>query len=391
MHRIQNTLFTLIVLAGLVLAGCDTTTPIAPDGVVSSARAQGAEPTGSSATNRAGAVFTMTNAPEGNEVVLFNRAANGRLAGHKRFATGGAGGDGVTPASNPLALDEAHQYLFVVNAGSDELSVFERWGRSLRRTDLVPSNGPLPLSVTVKENLVYVLNAGRSGVPGTISGFVNDGGTLTSIGTMALPPGTNGPTQIDFNPDGDQLVVTDRPSDTIIVYPVDASGQVGMPVINASDAGSVPFGFDFTPVQGTLLVSEAGGAPGGSALSHYQIADDGTLTTVVNSAPTSQVAACWVEVTPDGAFAYVTNTGSGTVTGFRIQADGSLERLAAITADLGDGSTPLDMTLAGSFLYVQAAGNRAIEGFAIAADGGLTKIRGAATGLPSSVVGLASF
>lgn len=389
MQRTRNPIFTFLLVAGLVLAGCDANTPLSSEDDASLARTQRAESTGP-LTSRvaAGAVFTMTNAADANEVVVFNRAANGRLSELKSYATGGAGGDGVTPASNPLALSNNNQYLFVVNAGSDELSVFERRGRSLKRTDIASSNGPLPLSVTSYNDLVYVLNAGRDGVLGNISGFKVNGGTLTPIGTTELPEGTNGPTQIDFNPDGDQLVVTDRPSDTIIVYSVDASGQVSAPeVVNESDEGSVPFGFDFTPTQGTLLVSEAGGG----ALSHYLLNDDGTLTTVVNSAPTSQQAACWVEVTPDGAFAYVTNTASGTVTGFRILTDGSLERISAVTADLGDGSVPLDMTVTGPFLYVQARGNRAIEGFAIDADGGLTKVQGAAMELPSGVVGLASF
>jgi 6-phosphogluconolactonase (cycloisomerase 2 family) len=397
MHRAHRVLLSVFLLAGIGLIGCDATGPpeandeAAPAaGETRTARPGGAGSAGGPAT---GAVFTMTNRPSGNAVVAFNRAATGRLSKLDTYPTGGAGGRGVTPSSNPLAFGDEERYLFVANPGSDEVSVFSRRGRSLTRTDVVASGGPRPLSVAVDGNLVYVLNAGREGAAPTIRGFALEDGTLSPIGTAALPDGVKGPPQIGFSPSGDQLVVTDRPSDQIIVYPVQASGQVKAPTVTDVDEGSVPFGFDFTP-QGTLLVSEARGAPSGSALSHFQITSDGTLATVVNSAPTTEKAACWVEVTPDGKLAYVTNTASGTVTGFRVQADGAVQRVTenGVAADLGDGSVPLDMTISGSVLYVHEKGDRAITGFRIDPQtGALTKTDGAATGLPASAAGLASF
>ena len=335
----------------------------------------------------------MTNRPSGNAVVAFNRAATGRLSKLDTYPTGGAGGSGVAPSSNPLAFGDEERYLFVTNPGSDELSVFERRGRSLKRVDVVATGGPRPLSVAVDGNLVYVLNAGRDGAAPNISGFTVEDGSLALVGTAALPEGTKGPPQIGFSPSGDQLVVTDRPTDRIIVYPVETSGKVESPTVNDVDEGSVPFGFDFTP-KGTLLVSEARGADPGSALSHFLVESDGALTTVVNSAPTTERAACWVEVTPDGALAFVTNTASGTVTGFRVQPDGAVQRVTnnGVTADLGDGSVPLDMTISGSVLYVHEKGDRSITGFRINSEtGALTATDGAATGLPASAVGLASF
>ncbi|MFB6248822.1 MAG: lactonase family protein [Salinibacter sp.] len=335
----------------------------------------------------------MTNRPSGNAVVAFNRAANGRLSKLNTYPTGGAGGSGVAPSSNPLTFGDKDRYLFVTNPGSDELTVFERRGRSLTQTEVVATGGARPLSVAVDGNLVYVLNAGRSGTPASISGFTIEDGTLSPIGTFPLPEGVKGPPQIGFSPSGDRLVVTDRPSNRIVVYPVQSSGQVGGPTVTRVDSGSVPFGFDFTP-QGTLLVSEAKGAANGGALSHFRVGSDGALTTVVNSKPTTEKAACWVEVTPDGETAYVTNTASGTVTGFRVQQNGALARVTdnGVTADLGDGSVPLDMTISGSVLYVHEKGDRSITGFRINPQtGALTETDGAATGLPASAVGLASF
>lgn len=401
MHRVHRTFLPVILLTIVGLTGCDATGPQRSDSEAVSSegetqtdgRGNGLNGPGNAANGPAtGAVFTMTNSPSGNAVVAFNRAANGRLSKLESYPTGGAGGSGVAPSSNPLAFGDEDQFLFVTNPGSDELSVFSRRGRSLERTDVVETGGPRPLSVAVDGDLVYVLNAGREASP-NISGFTLEDGTLSPVGTAALPEDVKGPPQIGFGPNGQQLVVTDRPSDQIIVYPVQASGQVGAPTVNDADDGSVPFGFDFTP-QGTLLVSEAQGAVTGSALSHFSVGTGGTLNTVVNSAPTTEKAACWVEVTPDGEIAYVTNTASGTVTGFQVQSDGALRRVTenGVTADLGDGSVPLDMTISGSVLYVHEKGDRAITGFRINPQtGALTETDGAAAGLPASTAGLASF
>ena len=65
-----------------------------------------------------------------------------------------------------------------------------------------------------------------------------------------------------------------------------------------------------------MFVSEAfGGAPNLSATSSYKLDSDGQLTTISASVGTNQTANCWVVVTPNGQFAYVTNTGSGSISG----------------------------------------------------------------------------
>ena len=70
--------------------------------------------------------------------------------------------------------------------------------------------------------------------------------------------------------------------------------------------------------------------PGASAVSSFSVSRDGTLRVISPSAATKQTAACWVVVTPDGRFAYASNTASGTISGYRIGFDG---RLALLQAD----------------------------------------------------------
>jgi 6-phosphogluconolactonase (cycloisomerase 2 family) len=57
--------------------------------------------------------------------------------------------------------------------------------------------------------------------------------------------------------------------------------------------------------------------------SSYEVGDDGSLARISASVGTKQAAACWVVVTPAGRFAYTTNTGSNTVSGFEIGSDGA--------------------------------------------------------------------
>ncbi len=109
------------------------------------------------------------------------------------------------------------------------------------------------------------------------------------------------------------------------------------------------------------------------------------------SAPTHQTAACWVAVTPWGRFAYTTNTGSGTVSGFAVGRAGALALLNAngIAANTGANSGPIDMTIAGEgrLLYVLNGASHTISAFWIGLDGALTA-GPVVSGLPGAANGL---
>src|SRR4029079_14381215 len=127
---------------------------------------------------------------------------------------------------------------------------------------------------TVYHDLLYVLNAGGSG---NITGFnIGRHGTLTPISgsTRPLSGGATGPAQVQFSPDGDLLVVTEKTTNLIDTYTVDRHGIANGPTTHPS-SGATPFGFAFSK-RGTLIVSEAiGGTPGLSAVSSYDLDDDG--------------------------------------------------------------------------------------------------------------------
>jgi DNA-binding beta-propeller fold protein YncE len=342
-----------------------------------------------------GAVFVQTNELGGNTIVVYARAANGVLTPAGRFATGGKGGAAVGAVSDKLAsqgslvYDAVHRLLFAVNAGSNSLSVFGVEGVHLTLRQVISSGGDFPASIAVHANLVYVLNAG--GV-GRLSGYQIAGGTLTPIadGTRSLglantsPPFfLTSPGQVGFSPDGRQLIVTTKASGSHIdVYGVDVAGRLStVPVVNAS-ATPVPFAFTFDP-RGRLAVGEAGA----SSLTTYTLQSNGTLTGA-QSQPDGQAALCWIAKAGD--YYYVANTGSSTLSSYRISPTGQPSLLSAVAATTETGSIDLTPSPDGHFLYAEAGAAGTLDEFQISSDGTLTKLAVIDEGLPAGLEGIAA-
>jgi 6-phosphogluconolactonase len=349
---------------------------------------------------QAGAVYVLTNQVD-NMVMVFSHDAFGMLTPAGEFSTGGAGDpvpQGTDPATDPLAsqgaliLDQGHQFLFAVNAGSNQISVLEITPSGLDLVDVVDSGGIRPISLTIRDGLLYVLNEG--GTP-NITGFtVGADGTLTPLtgSTQPLIGGTAAdPAQVNFNPDGKLLVVTEKAGNRIDTYTVDDNGLPSAPIDNASN-GMTPFGFAFSN-PGFMVVSEAfGGAPNQSAASSYSAGDDGVLSVVSGSVANSQTASCWVVITNNGHTAFASNTGSGTISSYDLTSnDGTLTLVNSVAGDTGANSAPIDMALnvSSQFLYVLAGGLQSVASFRVEHDGSLTLID-TEGGLPLGAQGIAA-
>jgi 6-phosphogluconolactonase len=335
-----------------------------------------------------GAVYALTNATGGNEVVVYNRNNDGRLSGRRSFATGGNGSGGGLGNQGAIAFSDSGQWLLAVNPGSDSISVFYSIGNFLFRTDVEPSGGVRPVSVTIEDDLVYVLNAGSDDVQGFRLGIY---GRLTPIpGSRRALSGTGtAPAQVEFNRDGDLLAVTEKATNNILTFAVDGDGKLGSATITDSPSPT-PFGFAFGR-RDTLLVSEAvGGAAGASTLSSYRLNGDGAVTTVSAAVPSGQSAACWVVTTRDGRYAYVSNTASGNLSTYRVSSGGAVMLSAAIAGNTGAGSGPTDMALDRNsrFLYSLNPGNGTISAFRVQNDGALQFIEHEPSGLGTFATGL---
>lgn len=334
-----------------------------------------------------GVVYTLSNAVAGNSVLTFARDAHGNLTPGPSFATGGTGTGGGL--GNQGAVISHGKLLLAVNAGSDDISLFavRPWG--LKLLDTIPSGGVQPVSVTAHGRLVYVVNAGSDNIAGFWIGHDR---------LYALPGSEHGlsgagtaPAQIQFTPNGRALVVTEKDTNNIVTFDLNWRGVPDARHITTS-AAPTPFGFDITK-SGTIVVSEAvGGAPNASALSSYRVNRSGDLNVLSAAIGTTQTAACWVVITADGRLAFTTNTGSGTVSTYRIRPNGQITLLAALGGITGEGSAPTDAALnkTGEFLHVLNSGANSISTFRVGSGGALHHV-GDAVGVPAGATGLVAY
>ena len=339
-----------------------------------------------------GAVYTITNAADGNEVVVFDRSADGSLSLQGTYSTGGNGSGTGLGSQGAVALsDDGGHLLFAVNAGSNQISVFSLNGKGLNLVDVVDSGGETPISLTVNKRLLYVLNAGGGG---NITGFViRRNGKLVALpgSTQPLSNGgvgdAPGPAQVSFDSRGSVLVVTEKASNLIDTYRI-WRGRAQAPVTHDS-VGQTPFGFAFDNRE-DLIVSEAfGGADGDSALSSYKVLGN-RVKVISPSVGTTQTAACWVVISKDGRYAYTTNAGSGSISSYRIGKRGDITLQDAQAGLTGDGSSPIDMALSnnGRFIYALNSGTSTISAFQVKLDGSLESL--GQVDVPAGSVGLAA-
>ena len=246
-----------------------------------------------------------------------------------------------------------------------------------------PSGGDLPVSVSVRGSLVYVLNAGTDG---NVSAFrAQDGGLAPLAGsTRPLSQSVTGAAQVQISPDGKSLVVTEKATSVLDVYRLLGNGRAATHQTVASN-GSTPFGFDFTP-SGDLAVSEAGP----SAVSTYDV-HHGRIATLDATVGNNQAAACWVVVTDDGEFAYSGNGGgSQSISGYSVGARADLTLLDADgrTGTAAGGVSDIALSAGSDFLYARL-GNGTIGGYEVGDDGSLTALP-VAGGLPAGAQGIAA-
>ncbi len=329
-------------------------------------------------------VYTSTNAAAGNAVLAFDRSGDGSLSPAGTFATAGTGTGAALGNQGAIALDGNN--LYVVNAGSGDISVFAVRRRGLVLEQRVSSGGSTPISLTVSGDALYALNAGSGG---NVSGFrIGWRGLLRPIPGAAQPLAGAGPAEIAAAPDGRTLVVTEKGTNTIDTFAVGFLGRPA-PAVSHPSNGATPFGFAFDRA-GHAIVSEAqGGAAGASTVSSYGVRG-GVLTSISASVPDFQGAACWVAVAGGGRFAYVANTGSNDVSGFRISRDGSISLLNADGVTAAAGAAPADVAEGSRrALYVRNGGDGSISSYRQRDDGSLVP-NGTVSGIPASASGLAA-
>jgi 6-phosphogluconolactonase (cycloisomerase 2 family) len=336
-----------------------------------------------------GFVYVMTNQSAGNTVIQFQRAVSGELAMVNQAATQGVGSGGThdpLASQNALVLSGDGQLLVAANAGSNEISVLRAGTGGVQFLSKVASGGTFPSSIAMNGSLVYVLNA--RGTP-NISGFrLAVDGTLTAIpnSTHNLPGGAGAaPADVRFSQDGTLLLVTETATNQIDVFQVQNDGSATDGVAMAA-SGKTPFGIAFA-TRDRVLVTEAGSA----SVSSYNLNDSNGLETISASVPNHGLASCWITLTNDKTFAYVSNTGSANISSYQVDQHGNLTLAKAVAGPTENAtSSPIDSAMSDDsrFLYVLESTLGKIIVFS-ANGANLTRVA-TIGGLPTSVQGIAA-
>jgi hypothetical protein len=302
-------------------------------------------------------VYVLANPTGPNVVEVFARnRLTGKLTYQARFPTGGQG-DFNTGASEQHALVTDGEYLFAVNPGSNDISVFAmRQDGSLRLLSRTPSGGPSPVSLAVHDDLLYVANQGdpvfEPGEPvgpriANYTGFkVKRDGKLQPIegSTVTLNPGDT-PTDILFNKKGDLLMGARLGGRTIDSFRVNDNGR-----LTRSDAINTlgPFGLSFHPFKEDRLLAATFFAPGASS---YDVSRRGNVSVISDIIDPPGIDNCWTAVTPNGQLLWTSSFIPGVLSLFNIERDGSLEFVSTHASP--DGTTASDITIdaTGRFLY----------------------------------------
>lgn len=348
-----------------------------------------------------GAVFALTNAVN-NAVVAFNRNADGTLTKTGEYPTGGHGQGVDFDSQGGLQLSADHKFLYAVNPASDEVTVYEVNGSSLKKIQCIYA-GDQPLSITLSNNgFAYAMDGSVASTG--IFGFKVDQktGILSPItnSTIATSTPIGVPGTVTFSPDGRTLILTNKVGSTIDQYSVGANGDAVLETTYAS-TGLRPFGAIFGK-SNTLYVVESGlPAFGNAGLSTYYLDKVDTnplLKPVTKSEKNQQTDGCWVIVTPDEKFAFTASFITNAISSYKVAANGTATLIKEVAASPGEGTEPVDLALSadGQYLYNLQRGGGAISGWQIQADGSLKTLSnsfGAGQGIPvgDGASGLAAY
>lgn len=337
-----------------------------------------------------GYIYTESNAAGQNTILVFKQMEDGTLAMQQEVASGGAGLGAGLGSQGALVLDAAKKWLFAVNAGDNTVSSFSVGADGkLTLKYTAASGGTTPNSVTVYGNILYVLNAGSS----NICGFKVDAeGMLEKIEGSMHPlsdPAADAP-QICFEPTGKALYVTEKATNKIGRFTLNAKGAVASAVFTPS-TGETPFGFAYGRNKRYLIVSNAaGGVAGAGSCTSYGPGANGMLRAVNGAVPNYQGAPCWVATTKHGAFAYVTNTASNSISSYYINNMGKLYLVNAIAAIGGLATIDMVVSTDNRYAYAIGAASHTLEQFERKPFGQLKPI-GSMPNLPEFAVGLAAY
>ncbi len=242
-----------------------------------------------------------------NDISLFNIGTNGTLTEVPPRTP--LGNNASVPQI--LVMDPSGNYLYSMNAGSNNISVFLiSAGGALSQIAGSPFSiglSPLNMEVTPKGDFLYVTAVGETN--GSIVGFGVNGGQLSLLGVTSSA-GTN-PYGLVIDPSGSYLYAANFGSNSISIFSINPSGSLtavaGSPI--NSSGYSNPVAMIFDPSGQFLYVANQGS----SNISAYSITNG--LPTALSGIATSNAfdtepSPSFMVADPNGKYLFVANQDS---------------------------------------------------------------------------------
>ena len=362
-------------------------------GLLGAATAASASTASASTTSPVvGYTYVDGNTAVANTIDGYARHADGSLTAiaGSPFAAGGVGlGTGLA-SQGAIQATQDGRYLLAVDAGSNQISVLRitAGGVPVPVGQPVSSGGIKPVSVAVSPfGLVYVANSGTGG--SNYTGFrLGFNGSLAPVpdSTYAVPDGS-GLGDVFFNAFGNHLIGTRTGPSQIDSFLVLPGGRLlaaqGSPF---TGQGLGQLGAEFSPADPSqLFVSNAHNGAGLGTISAFRESFFGQLSSIGASPyADGQTAPCWVEISHNGQYLFAVNTGSGNISSYSINSDGSLTLIGSTPINGGGADIDARLSPDGKYLLVDGSGMHFVSVFAV--NGGtLTEVPSSPTPLPDGV------
>jgi 6-phosphogluconolactonase (cycloisomerase 2 family) len=325
-----------------------------------------------------GYVYVHDNPAGPNSLSVFSRHSDGTLTPVGTTIIGGQGTGKFVDTQGSLIRDADGDRLFCVDEGSNQISVVAIKDDGVLKVLSVSSSGGVrPASLSYSRGRLYVVNQGDANHAANVAGFsVYSDGTLKPIpgSTQPLSTAQPNPGQVQVDPDGDRLLVTEKGTNKIASYTIHANVSLSTPTFTPS-VGAVPFGFAFSPKDRSLFVVADAGA---GAATSYRL-EGGTISVVSGPVGSQQTAAaCWVAITKDGRYAYTGNATSNTVGVYDIGTDGKLTLMTTVPTNVSPFASETVLTPDNRYLYVLAgtfsSNPTTLSAFRVQSDGSLVRI-----------------
>ena len=320
---------------------------------------------GGTGNTSAGDVLYVANLTAAN-ILAYSVSTTGALTA----VSGSPYAPGEPPTA--MAITPGNTFLYVASAsgilgysiGSGGVLTALNSGTALE-TDVLAST-----AMVVDTTGNYLLAAGIDLASGTNTPEVGvyqidtSTGALTEISgsPLAVPNGngstSSAPTQLYMAPNNQYLYLTLASGGTDILNFTESTPSLGVPssgnLVNLSTGGTSQSNVVANATSTLLFMTEIG-----TGVRVFTIGAGGALTEIKGSPFAAGTGATGIALNAAGTNLYVTNKGSGTVSGFSVAAAGTAGTLAALSGSpYTVGTLPLSLSLdqSGNFLAVANSG-----------------------------------